>query len=63
VEGQRRLTRTLGTVNLDDSSFRQTAHTEGVVEADGAGGDALHLLRLGAKAHDATLAEALFDVT
>ena len=63
VQGQGRLTRAFRAVDLDDTAFGQTAHAQGIVEADGARGNALHLLSLSAKAHDASLAKALLDVT
>ena len=58
MDGQGGLTRRLGTVDLDDASAGETAHTEGRVQSDTAGGDHLHVFYLlVAQFHDGTFAE------
>ena len=57
VEGQGGLTRTFGTVNLDDTSAGEAANAEGGIEADAAGGDDIHFFHLlVAELHDRAFA-------
>ena len=63
VEGQGGLTRRFRTVDFHDAPFRVTAHAQGVVQADRAGGDHIHLLHgLVAEFHDGAAAIVLFYV-
>src|SRR5262249_57251017 len=63
-ERERRLARRLWAVDLDHAAARQPAHAERDVEAEGSGGDDLHVLRgLGVHLHDGTLAELLLDLS
>ena len=63
VHGEGRLTRGLGTVELDDAPTRQTTDTERHVEGEGAGGDRLDVeVHVLAHAHDRALTELLFDL-
>ena len=63
VERQRRLTRRLRAVDLDDAAARETADAERDVEGDRAGGDDLDGCALvAAQAHDRALAELAVDL-
>ncbi len=64
VQGQGRLARGLGAVDLDDPAPREAADAEGQVERDGPGRDGLDVDRraLLAELHDRALAELLFDL-
>ena len=63
VQRQRRLTRGLRAVDLDDAATRQTSHAEGDVEGDGAGGDDGHRGTLiAAQPHDRALSELAVDL-
>ena len=62
VQGQRRLARRLGAVDLDHPAARQAAHAEREVEADRAGRDDVDLGDVAAvERHDRALAELLLD--
>ncbi len=64
LQGQRRLARCLRPVDLDHAPARHAADAEGVVEADGAGGDEIDRGdgALLTEAHDRPLAELLLDL-
>ncbi|MND38289.1 hypothetical protein D3C80_289910 [compost metagenome] len=62
-EGQGGLAGGFGTVDLDDTAFRQAADAEGDVQAQGAGGNGRDgLAVMVAHAHYRALAELLFDL-
>ena len=64
LQGQRRLARRLGAVDLDHAPARESAHAQGQVEAERSGGDhgdVAHV-RLLAEFHDGALAELLLDL-
>ena len=61
VQGERGLARGLGTEDLDHAAARQSAHAQGQVEADRAGGNDGDVFRLAAEGHDGALAELFFD--
>jgi hypothetical protein len=53
VEGERRLTRRLGSVDLDNAAARQTANAESNIEGNGTRGDDLHRSTVvAAQSHD-----------
>src|SRR5690606_23927516 len=63
VERQRRLTRGLRTIDLDDPTTGQPTDAERDVERDGAGLDHLHRSPLvAAEAHDRSLSELAVDL-
>ncbi len=63
MDGQRRLTARLGAVNLDDTSLRVATHSQCGIQADGTSGNDINVLYLFvAHAHDAALAEILFNL-
>ncbi|MCY1312036.1 hypothetical protein D9M70_624170 [compost metagenome] len=62
-EGQGGLAGGFGTVDLDDTAFRQAADAEGDVQAQGAGGNGRDgLAVMVAHAHYRALAELLLDL-
>ena len=63
VQGERRLTGGLGTVDLHDPAARQTADTQCDIQGKGAGRDVLHVhVFIFAQAHDRALAKLLFKL-
>ena len=64
VQRKRRLTGTFRTVDLDDTSARQTAHAQSQVKAQRTGAHHLNILGLGtlAHTHDRALTKFLFNV-
>ena len=62
MDGQSGLTGGFGTVNLDDTAFRESADAQCRVQTDGSGGNDIHLLdvRL-AHAHDGAFSERFFE--
>ena len=64
VDSQRRLTRRLGAVDLDDTTAGIAAYAESVVEVDRASGDDVDIGRgAGSHVHDRTLTVGLLDLT
>ena len=63
VQGQRRLARALGAVDLDDPAARKAADAGDDVQGDAARGDGRNLHHFfAAQFHDRALAELLFDL-
>ena len=61
MDGQRSLTRRFRSVNLYDSAFREAAHAQRGIQADGTSGNHVHLFDVGlAHAHDRAFSESFF---
>ena len=63
MEGQGGLTAGFGAVHLDHSAAGHTAHAQGQVQPQAAGGNGIHLHgHIGPQLHNGALAELLFDL-